>query len=93
MHPHPAASKTFKIIPFSGSKKRSLLEWGTSCENLASVEYADAFIPLDGIFAEASMGVDPKLWAADGVHPTAAGAQLIADRYADAFDKLFPLMK
>ena len=56
-------------------------------------EYADAFIPLDGIFAEASMGVDPGLWAADGVHPTAAGAQLIADRYADAFDKLFPLMK
>ncbi|MBR5446080.1 MAG: SGNH/GDSL hydrolase family protein [Clostridia bacterium] len=56
-------------------------------------EYADAFIPLDGIFAEASMGVDPRLWAADGVHPTAAGAQLIADRYADAFDKLFPLMK
>ena len=53
-------------------------------------EYADAFIPLDGIFAEASLHVDPKLWAADGVHPTAAGAQLIADRYADAFDKLFP---
>ncbi|MBR4960725.1 MAG: SGNH/GDSL hydrolase family protein [Clostridia bacterium] len=53
-------------------------------------EYADAFIPLDGIFAEASMGVDPKLWAADGVHPTPAGAQLIADRYADAFDRLFP---
>ena len=53
-------------------------------------EYADVFIPLDGIFAEASLHVDPKLWAADGVHPTAAGAQLIADRYADAFDKLFP---
>jgi len=53
-------------------------------------EYADAFIPLDGIFAEASLHVDPKLWAADGVHPTTAGAQLIADRYADAFDKLFP---
>ena len=55
-------------------------------------EYADAFIPLDGIFAEASIGVNPALWAADGVHPTAAGAQLIADRYADAFDKLFPII-
>ena len=55
-------------------------------------EYADAFIPLDGIFAEASLRVDPKCWAADGVHPTAAGAQLIGDLYADAFDKLFPLI-
>ncbi|MBQ3179179.1 MAG: SGNH/GDSL hydrolase family protein [Clostridia bacterium] len=56
-------------------------------------EYADAFIPLDGLIAQASIGVNPALWAADGVHPTAAGAQLIADYYADAVDKLFPLMK
>jgi len=56
-------------------------------------EYADAFIPLDGLIAQASLGVNPALWAADGVHPTAAGAQLIADYYADAVDKLFPLMK
>ncbi len=55
-------------------------------------EYADAFIPLDGIIAAASVGTDPALWAADGVHPTAAGAQLIAGYYADAFDKLFPII-
>ncbi len=52
-------------------------------------EYADAFIPLDGIIAAASVGTDPALWAADGVHPTAAGAQLIAGYYADAVDKLW----
>lgn len=55
-------------------------------------EYADAFIPLDGLLAQASMHVDPALWAADGVHPTAAGAQFIGDLYADAVDKLFPLL-
>ncbi len=55
-------------------------------------EYADGFIPLDGLIAAASVGTDPKLWAADGVHPTAAGAQLIAGYYADAVDKLFPVI-
>ena len=48
-------------------------------------EYADAFIPLDGIFAEASIGVDPKLWAADGVHPTAAGHDLIKQQWLSTF--------
>jgi len=55
-------------------------------------EYADAFIPLDGLFAQASIGRDPALWAADGVHPTAAGAQFIADLYADTVDMLFPVL-
>jgi lysophospholipase L1-like esterase len=56
-------------------------------------EFADAFIPLDGIFASNCIGVTPTLWAADGVHPTEAGARLIADYYADAFDKIFASMK
>ena len=52
-------------------------------------EFADVFIPLDGIFAAHCVGVAPTLWAADGVHPTEAGARLIADYYAEAFDKIF----
>lgn len=52
-------------------------------------EYADAYIPLDGIFAAASVTAPMTLWAADGVHPTKNGAKLIARHYANAFDKLF----
>ncbi len=52
-------------------------------------EFADVFIPTDGIFAAACVGADPVLWAADGVHPTEAGARLIGEHYADAFDLLF----
>ncbi len=52
-------------------------------------EFADAFIPLDGIFAANSIGVAPTCWAPDGVHPSEAGARLIARYYADAFDKLY----
>ncbi len=47
-------------------------------------EYADVYIPLDGLFAAASIKNKPSYWAADGVHPTEAGARFIAAHYADA---------
>ena len=53
-------------------------------------EYADIFVPLDGIFAAESLHIDPSALAADGIHPTETGAKLIADLYADAFDKVIP---
>ena len=52
-------------------------------------EFADVFIPMDGLFASHCVGTEPTKWAADGVHPTEAGARLIAGYYADAFDKIF----
>lgn len=51
-------------------------------------EYADVFVPLDGLFAAASVGEAPTEFAADGVHPTAKGAQFIAGHYLEAFRKL-----
>ena len=56
-------------------------------------EYADVFVPLDGIIAAASVGCDPTLWAYDGVHPAEGGQHLIARAYADAFDAIFPTVK
>ena len=47
-------------------------------------EYADAYIPMDGLFAKASVEKEPTHWAADGVHPTAAGAELIGRYYLEA---------
>lgn len=51
-------------------------------------EFADVFIPLDGLFAAASIGNSPAKWAADGVHPTEDGAKFIAQYYLEAFKKL-----
>ena len=51
-------------------------------------EYADVFVPLDGLFAAASVGTAPTEFAADGVHPTAKGAEFIAGHYLEAFKKL-----
>jgi len=41
-------------------------------------EFADVYVPLDGILAEACTRVAPEYWAADGVHPTGAGHAFIA---------------
>lgn len=51
-------------------------------------EFADVYIPLDGLFAAESIKKAPTFWAADGVHPTADGAKFIAAHYFDAVKEL-----
>ena len=51
-------------------------------------EFADVFIPLDGMLAAESIDHEPTFWSADGVHPNENGSKLIGGWYADAFDKL-----
>ena len=48
-----------------------------------AMEYADAFIPLDGIFVAANAsGVNNVDLSPDGVHPDTAGKKLIANELA-----------
>lgn len=42
-------------------------------------EYADIYIPLDGIFASACVAEELSFWSGDGVHPGEEGHKLIAD--------------
>ncbi len=49
-----------------------------------ATEFGALLIPLDGLFAEACQGRPPAEWAADGVHPTAAGHALIAKAWLSA---------
>ncbi len=51
-------------------------------------EFADYYIPLDGLMAQACIRNDASHWSADGVHPNDNGAEFIAGLYADAFEKL-----
>lgn len=44
-------------------------------------EYGALLVPLDGLFAAASVKAEPAYWAGDGVHPTPAGHALIADAW------------
>ena len=51
-------------------------------------EFADYYIPLDGLMAQACVGNDSAHWSDDGVHPNENGARFIADLYIDAFTKI-----
>ncbi len=47
-----------------------------------SREFADVYLPTDGLLAAAFIGDEPTSFAADGVHPTAKGAEFIGKLYA-----------
>ncbi len=52
-------------------------------------EFADAYVPLDELFAEALVNQpSPMYYSPDGVHPNENGARFIAEHYAKAFAKL-----
>jgi lysophospholipase L1-like esterase len=47
-------------------------------------EFGARLVPLDGLFAQASMRAEPAFWAPDGVHPSPAGHALIAQAWLQA---------
>ena len=52
-------------------------------------EYADAYIPLQELFAEAiKTQPAPLYYSPDGVHPNENGAKFIAEHYAKAVEKI-----
>lgn len=51
-------------------------------------EYADIFVPLDGLFASACLSEDPLYWTEEGVHPLEEGHMLIADYLTDAIAQI-----
>ena len=54
-----------------------------------AAKYADAFIPLDELFAEAVKAQPaPLYYSDDGVHPNENGAKFIAEHYAKAIEAL-----
>jgi len=46
-------------------------------------EYADVFVPFQSAFDDALAQARPDYWAPDGVHPSVAGHQLMADAWLD----------
>lgn len=51
-------------------------------------EFADVYLPTDGLLCSAFVGDEPTSFAADGVHPTAKGAEYIGKLYCDYISKL-----
>ena len=51
-------------------------------------DYADIYVPLDGLLAAALIGHDKSEYSDDGVHPNAYGSEFIGRIYAEAFAKI-----
>ncbi len=58
-----------------------------------SREFADVYLPTDGLLASAFIGDDPQTFAADGVHPTAKGAEFIGMLYAEYISDIIDEIK
>ena len=58
------------------------------------MKFADAYIPLDGMFASAAVsGVPCNELAFDGVHPDEAGKRLICDALVPVISKMIDEIK
>ncbi len=55
-------------------------------------EFADVYVPVDGLFAAACVERDSLFWSEDAVHPNNNGSAFIGHLYADAFDKILEKM-
>lgn len=68
---------------------RDDLERVLTIEKKLAAEFADAFVPLDELFAEAvKTQPEPLFYSNDGVHPNQNGAQFIAKHLVDTLSKL-----
>jgi len=82
------------VLPVSDDRRAwltDLAEKQAALRELARA-YASLYVPLDGIFAAASVKRDMAVWAADGVHPTQAGHGLIAQAWTRAAEQTCGLL-
>lgn len=74
------------VLPFPADRKKwreDLEPKINACREIA-LEYADVYVPFDGIFAAAACRQKPAYWAAVGVHPTIVGHMLIAEKWLES---------
>ena len=86
-------AKILILEPFLGPvEDKKLMRW--DLDNKIQIvrklarEYADLYIPTDGLLAQAYIHEDFLKFAEDGVHPTPYGAEFIGRIYAKEIGKL-----
>lgn len=86
-------AKIMMIEPFliPGTEKeffREDLDFKIDVVRRLAREYADVYLPTDGLLASAYIGKTPTDFAADGVHPTPYGAEFIGKLYVEYISPL-----
>ena len=79
------------VLPFGAVQENWLEELRQRREIVAALskEFNAVFIPCQKILDDACAIMPQEYWLADGVHPTLAGHQLLADAWIEACRKLF----
>jgi lysophospholipase L1-like esterase len=74
------------VLPVNESQKqwREDLDPKIQAVRELAGEFKTLYVPLDGLFAQAAAQTGPAYWAPDGVHPSHAGAALIANAWLQA---------
>lgn len=87
-------TKVIILEPFLLSSTPEKIFWRTDldakihCARELAREFQTGFIPLDGIFAQKSVSLGCAALAADGVHPTLLGHEIIAYLLKAEIEKL-----
>jgi acyl-CoA thioesterase I len=71
-------------VPEDRKKWREDLDLKINAVRELAREFKTLYVPLDGLFAQASTQAPSAYWAPDGVHPSPAGHALIAKAWLDA---------
>jgi len=76
-----------------GATEENWSEWRSKLDHYGEVvralsdEFGAVFVPLQEVLDQAADKVGARYWLWDGVHPTAAGHQLIADQWLEIVGK------
>ncbi len=71
-------------VPLDRAAWRQDLDPRIHAVRQVAVEFASAYVPLDGLFAAAACRQPAVHWLHDGVHPTPSGHALIAEAWIQA---------
>ncbi|OMF18887.1 GDSL family lipase [Paenibacillus sp. FSL H8-0548] len=74
------------VLPVNDSQKQWREDLDPKIQALRELagEFRTLYVPLDGLFAQAAAQTGSAYWAPDGVHPSPAGAALIAEAWLQA---------
>ncbi|MBR5453843.1 MAG: GDSL family lipase [Clostridia bacterium] len=72
------------LVPFESKNFfREDLDFKIDVIRELALEYADAYLPTDGLMWSELIGKDPLSYARDGVHPTEAAVEFLARKYVE----------
>ncbi len=75
-------------LALTGRWRKELPAYQESADKLAK-EFNAVFVPYQKVFNEALKKAPASVWCPDGVHPSPAGAHLMANAWIEAFIKLY----